>query len=86
MADTMARPAGTVRYANGQKVRELDLSESDHIAVSFYDTAVDFPVDSFRQIAAKVLGPLGFAKANTTKEFERKCRKMFDLARDSHVE
>jgi len=57
----------------------LSLSQTD-LAVSFYDTAADYPKESFAQIAKRVV-PRGFGKTKTSAGFKREARRLFNLAR-----
>jgi hypothetical protein len=57
----------------------LTASQSD-LAVSFYDTAVDYPRESFAMIVKRVV-PKGFGKAKTSNMLKREAKKMFDLVR-----
>ena len=57
----------------------LPLSQLD-VAISFYDTACDYPKETFEQIAKRLL-PKGFGKSRTRAVFEEQARKMFKLAR-----
>jgi hypothetical protein len=57
----------------------LPLSQLD-VAISFYDTACDYPKETFEQIAKRLV-PRGFGKSRTRATFEKEARKMFDLAR-----
>ena len=50
------------------------------VAISFYDAACDHPKETFEQIAKRLV-PRGFGRSKTHVVFEKKARKMFDLAR-----
>jgi hypothetical protein len=59
--------------------RELTFPQLD-VAISFYDTAADYPRASFEQITKRLL-PRGFGRSKTAPAFEREARRMFNHAR-----
>lgn len=58
--------------------RDLPIEQSD-LAVSFYDTAPDYPKETFAQIAKRVV-PRGFGKSKTSAAFKKEAQRMFNLA------
>lgn len=58
---------------------DLPMEQSD-LAVAFYDTADDYPKESFAQITKRVV-PRGFGKSKTSAALKKEAQKMFKLAR-----
>jgi hypothetical protein len=58
---------------------KLTISESD-LAVNFFQEASAYQMDSFEQIAVRVLGRGGFTSEHTNA-FRAECRTYFNLAR-----
>lgn len=68
------------RAMNRTKRSLLTFSEVD-LSLNFYDTARNFPLESFKEITTRTLGSKGFSNYTHADEFERECQTMFDLAR-----
>jgi hypothetical protein len=58
---------------------DLPMEQID-LAVSFYDTASDYPKESFAQIAKRVV-PRGIGNTKTSAAFKKDAQRMFNLAR-----